>query len=40
MRSEFLQARPLVALHYTLDDVAFLTEEQKDLQNTRVEAIG
>lgn len=40
MRSEFLQARPLVALHYTLDDVAFLTDEQKDLQNTRVEAIG
>lgn len=39
-RAEFLAARPIVALHYTLDDVAFLTEEQKDVFNARSEAVG
>lgn len=33
MRAEFLEARPVVALHYTMDDVEFLTEKQKKLQN-------
>ena len=33
MRAEFLEARPVVALHYTMDDVEFLTERQKNLQN-------
>lgn len=33
MRAEFLEARPVVALHYTMDDVEFLTERQKRLQN-------
>ena len=36
MRAEFIQRRPEVALHYTMDDVQFLTEEQKDAQVTRV----
>ena len=34
MRAEFIQRRPEVALHYTMDDVEFLTEEQKDAQVT------
>jgi len=36
MRAEFIQRRPEVALHYTMDDVEFLTEEQKDAQVNRV----
>ena len=36
MRSEFIQRRPEVALHFTMDDVEFLTEEQKDAQVIRV----
>ena len=33
MRAEFIQRRPEVALHFTMDDVEFLTERQKRLQN-------
>ena len=36
MRAEFIQRRPEVALHFTMDDVEFLTEEQKQAQVTRV----
>lgn len=36
MRAEFIQRRPEVALHFTMDDVEFLTQEQKDAQVTRV----
>lgn len=36
MRAEFIQRRPEVALHFTMDDVEFLTEEQKDAQVSRV----
>lgn len=36
MRAEFIQRRPEVALHFTMDDVEFLTEEQKEAQVTRV----
>lgn len=36
MRAEFIQRRPEVALHFTMDDVEFLTEEQKVAQVTRV----
>ena len=36
MRAEFIQRRPEVALHFTMDDVEFLTEEQKNAQVTRV----
>ena len=36
MRSEFIQRRPEVALHFTMDDVEFLTQEQKDAQVMRV----
>ena len=36
MRAEFIQRRPEVALHFTMDDVEFLTEEQKSAQVTRV----
>lgn len=36
MRAEFIQRRPEVALHFTMDDVEFLTEEQKTAQVTRV----
>lgn len=36
MRAEFIQRRPEVALHFTMDDVEFLTEEQKEAQITRV----
>lgn len=36
MRAEFIQRRPEVALHFTMDDVEFLTEEQKVSQVTRV----
>ena len=36
MRAEFIQRRPEVALHFTMDDVEFLTEEQKHAQVTRV----
>ena len=36
MRAEFIQRRPEVALHFTMDDVEFLTEQQKEAQVTRV----
>ena len=36
MRAEFIQRRPEVALHFTMDDVEFLTEEQKTAQVVRV----
>lgn len=36
MRAEFIQRRPEVALHFTMDDVEFLTEEQKQAQVIRV----
>lgn len=36
MRAEFIQRRPEVALHFTMDDVEFLTEEQKNAQVIRV----
>lgn len=36
MRAEFIQRRPEVALHFTMDDVEFLTEEQKQAQVVRV----
>ena len=36
MRAEFIQRRPEVALHFTMDDVEFLTQEQKDAQVIRV----
>lgn len=36
MRAEFIQRRPEVALHFTMDDVEFLTEEQKTSQVIRV----
>ena len=36
MRAEFIQRRPEVALHFTMDDVEFLTDEQKQAQVTRV----
>lgn len=36
MRAEFIQRRPEVALHFTMDDVEFLTEEQKQTQVIRV----
>lgn len=36
MRAEFIQRRPEVALHFTMDDVEFLTEDQKVAQVTRV----
>lgn len=36
MRAEFIQRRPEVALHFTMDDVEFLTEEQKQAQVMRV----
>lgn len=36
MRAEFIQRRPEVALHFTMDDVEFLTEEQKTTQVQRV----
>ena len=36
MRAEFIQRRPEVALHFTMDDVEFLTEEQRTAQVIRV----
>lgn len=36
MRAEFLARRPEVALHYTMDDVEFLTEQQKETQLNKV----
>ena len=39
MRSEFLQARPEVAMHFTIDDLEFLTEAEKQAQNEASMAI-
>jgi hypothetical protein len=39
MRSEFLQARPEVAMHFTIDDLEFLTESEKQAQNEASMAI-
>ena len=39
MRAEFLQARPEVALHYTIDDLEFLSEADKASQNDASMAI-
>ena len=39
MRAEFLQARPEVALHYTIDDLEFLNEAEKSSQNEASMAI-
>ena len=36
MRAEFISRRPEVALHYTMDDVEFLTEQQKETQLNKV----
>jgi hypothetical protein len=40
MRNEFLQARPLVALHYTIDDSQIWSEEQKQAQIEKVMSIN
>ena len=40
MRSEFLQARPEVAMHFTIDDLEFLTDTEKQAQNEASMAIG
>ena len=39
MRSEFLQARPEVAMHFTIDDLEFLTDSEKQAQNEASMAI-
>lgn len=39
MRSEFLQARPEVAMHFTIDDLEFLTDAEKQAQNEASMAI-
>ena len=36
MRAEFIQRRPVTALHFTMDDVEFLTQEQRDALVNRV----
>ena len=40
MRNEFLQARPLVALHYTIEDSQIWSEEQKKAQIEKVMSIN
>lgn len=40
MRNEFIQARPLVALHYTIDDSQIWSEEQKAAQIEKVMSIN
>ena len=36
MRAEFIARRPEVALHFTMDDVEFLTEQQKEVQINKI----
>ena len=40
MRNEYLQARPLVALHYTIEDSQIWTEDQKQAQIEKVMSIN
>lgn len=40
MRNEFIQARPLVALHYTIDDSEIWDESQKQAQIEKVMSIN